>query len=239
MARDFNGTSSDYIEETATATSFIEGFTAITFSFWIWPDNFTSEYKPMGQWNGNFDQSVFLINLQNGAAAGKVGCILAAASSSDSSNRRSSGVLTSGQWNHVIITWVATDTFTFRLNGSDSAPETWITSDTIATPGSSGSRPKMRIGAAADGGYLDGKMAEVAIWNRVLTSDEQTGLAGGESPDTYLSNLKFYVPLLNAAGAVEDLMDRKGFTINGTSLSTHPSITYPTYNSRYLMQGGI
>ena len=180
MARDFAAGTDGLTGSASTAIA--NGATSLSIALWVWPDNFTAAYKLIGQWNGNFDQSIFLIQL-SGAGNNKPSFILTANASSQDSDRRSSGTLTSGQWNHVVCTWTATDTFTFYLDGSSSAPETWLTSEGISAAASSGSTPAITVGKAADGGSLDGKMAEVAVWkNYVITAPEASSLAKAYSP---------------------------------------------------------
>ena len=75
------------------------------------------------------------------------------------------------------------------------------------------------------GGYQNGQIAEVGIWNAALTAAEIASLASGMTPDKIRpQNLVFYAPL------VRDLIDQKGgLTItnnNGATVAAHPRI-YP------------
>ena len=75
------------------------------------------------------------------------------------------------------------------------------------------------------GAFLDGRLAEVGIWNAALTAAEIASLAKGMTCDKIRpQNLVFYAPL------VRDINDQKGgLTItnnNGAAVANHPRI-YP------------
>lgn len=86
---------------------------------------------------------------------------------------------------------------------------------------------------------FDGKLAEFAIFNRILTSGEIADLAAGVSASSLLDNgLVHYTTLKN--GNFNDLISGSNSVDTGTVDFTHPTITYPAQTSpRYLIQGGI
>ncbi len=70
---------------------------------------------------------------------------------------------------------------------------------------------------------MDGRIAEVGIWNAALTAEEIASLAKGMTCDKVRpQNLVFYAPL------VRDLVDQKGgLTItnnNGATVADHPRV---------------
>lgn len=82
------------------------------------------------------------------------------------------------------------------------------------------------IGAGHDGSYeyWDGKIAEFAIWNRVLTAAEATILGKGFSPLFIPNGLVFYAPLVRGA---KDLKSGNSGTIVNAVVFPHPRIIYP------------
>jgi hypothetical protein len=80
-----------------------------------------------------------------------------------------------------------------------------------------------RTSAGTIGGYHDGNIAEVGIWNAALTAAEVASLAKGMTCDKVRpQSLVFYAPL------VRDLIDAKGGrTItnnNGATVANHPQV---------------
>ena len=73
------------------------------------------------------------------------------------------------------------------------------------------------------GGYYDGVVAEVGVWNAVLTAAEVASLAKGMTCDKVRpQSLVFYAPL------IRDLIDAKGgLTItnnNGATVANHTRV---------------
>jgi hypothetical protein len=84
----------------------------------------------------------------------------------------------------------------------------------------------LMVGARSDStAFFDGQLAELAFWNRVLTDQEWTNLAAGQSPLLAApSGLIFYARLNN--DAVDEIGAITG-TITNATPTTHPTITYP------------
>jgi len=71
--------------------------------------------------------------------------------------------------------------------------------------------------------FLNGSIAEAAIWNAALTDAEIASLAAGFTPDQIRpQSLQFYAPL------VRDLVDVRGgrtiTNVNSATVATHPRI---------------
>lgn len=69
-----------------------------------------------------------------------------------------------------------------------------------------------------------GRMAEFAIWDRLLTDEEWAGLGAGFSPSCFPRSLVSYVPLVREK---IDLL-RAAPTIIGTVVQNHPRTFYPS-----------
>jgi len=73
-------------------------------------------------------------------------------------------------------------------------------------------------------GYLSGRLAEVAKWDRAITGDEIAALAGGASPAFFPVDRAWYLPMK------EDLRERDAvltITNTGTVLVAHPTVADP------------
>lgn len=72
----------------------------------------------------------------------------------------------------------------------------------------------------------DGRIAEFAMWNRILSASEVAGLAKGASPMAIPSGLTSYIPM------IRDLRDWKVATVpvatGAVAFDTHPDVFYPT-----------
>lgn len=122
--------------------------------------------------------------------------------------------IVSGNWHSIICTWddTANQTY-FYIDGTTRASNTstLVTNTISANP----------VWGNADAGSgnvdLAGDLAEIALWNRVLTSGERAAIDGGASPD--------------AGGTSGDWLAYRSCRENaiwadsGITLATHPTIT--------------
>lgn len=77
------------------------------------------------------------------------------------------------------------------------------------------------IGNRGDGSRTFGaRLAEFAIWNRLLSQGEWTALGAGVSPMSFPQELRCYVPLIRDGG---DLLASVSF-VSGTQPKAHPRI---------------
>jgi hypothetical protein len=77
-----------------------------------------------------------------------------------------------------------------------------------------------RLGRLNPAAYMDGLLAEVAIWNAALSDEEVASLAAGFSPLLVKpENLVVYVPLVRT---IQDVVGGLGFTATGTVVAEHP-----------------
>jgi len=130
---------------------------------------------------------------------------------------------TASTWTHALGIFTSTTSRTAYIDGGDSNENT---DNKTAI-----NMAYFMVGAykqSAPTGYFDGLLAEVAVWNKALSSDNAVSLAGGANPLlTEYANLIAYWPLLN------DALDDKGtnnLTLVGTPTydADHPTIE-PSY----------
>lgn len=120
---------------------------------------------------------------------------------------------------------------------SDGAQEIYTNGASRATATAAGA-PAYTVGANTfigkhgNGGTnndMDGDIAELAVWNRVLSDDEVAILGADRFSPAFIPNgLIFYLPMIRD---IKDLKAATSLTINGTTVSDHPRIIYPSnYN---------
>lgn len=147
----------------------------------------------------------------------------------DAANARIEGATsaaTTGSWQHVGATFLGNDSNGLRLyvGGAEDANSP-ASSVGVSTTSTSTLNPGVQVGDAADGTRdIDGKLAEVAAWNRVLSGAEMASLASGFSP-LFFPGLIFYAPLVRED---EDIVGGNAPSVNGTpSVFPHPRMIYP------------
>lgn len=184
MARDFNGTT-DRIDFASPAT--LTG-SAVTISAWVYSDG------PAG----NADYILCL----HCSGDTSIGLVFSIASSTSMNFYRAGSIATLNVvgtvanswagWVHLLATHDGTFTNATTVhiyrNGTEVSYPTQTNGNTEAAPSGSWS-----IGGRIfdDNRNLDGKIAFVGVWNRVLDAGEIAGLAAGNIPDTYSTNLIF------------------------------------------------
>ena len=103
----------------------------------------------------------------------------------------SSASYTTNTWNMATAVGTSTTSRTVYLNAANSVTNT--TSRVITTP----DRVLMGVTRTYDAPTYEGYLAEVAIWNVTLTTDELSSLYTGTKADKIRpQNLKFYMPLV-------------------------------------------
>lgn len=145
-------------------------------------------------------------------------------SNSEDSASYNTGVDISGAWHHTAAVFTSSTSRTVYYDGSTGSSSTSITDsysnlDSVAVA--------VRQWATGRSRYLDGNLAELAIWNAALTDAEVASLAAGYSPLLIRpANLVFYVPLIRDND--EDIVGGLSLTANGTpTVEAHPRVIYP------------
>jgi hypothetical protein len=136
------------------------------------------------------------------------------------SSSATTGSIVAGQWFHVCGVFQTNSSRTLYWNGVASAANTTIITPFTVTRIQIARRANTSLSAPA---FLTGNVAEVGIWNDVLTAAEIASLAKGMTCDKIRpQSLVFYAPL------VRDLIDQKGgLTItnnNGATVTEHTRV---------------
>lgn len=214
MARAFSAAGSQYL---STTQSPVQSH-PLTIVCWVRTANVvanpTQALVAAGRVNTNNRHSLQLVNNASAAQAVSRQDLNAGVAAQTANN-----VVAQGVWTHVAATFE-----------SPTLRQVWAggvvggTNTTAATP--SGPFDYVAIGSRYNptlGAYANGDIADVGIWNVVLTADEIAALARGVTCDQIRpQSLVFYAPL------IRDLVDvRGGLTItnnNGVTVSDHTRV---------------
>ncbi len=217
MSRSFVAASSQYLAFTAgqPVTTY-----PCTFSCWFKP-NASANGALMEVSHGSDNNRIALYANSSGKVA------MVSSTAGTAAEAVSSTTYTAGAWNHALGTVGSATARTVLLNGGGSASN----STSIATANCA----KYYIGALWANGaltagyYFDGEIADAAVWNVVLTADEQAALAAGVSPLLVRpESLMCYHPLLARSTVEEDWISIFPLTNTGTTAGTsRPRISYP------------
>jgi hypothetical protein len=210
MAYEFNGTS----QSLSTASTPVT-VVPLTIACWFYPDTITTNYT--------------LLQISNGTALERFGIAALGAVAGDPVRAFSlqNGVgavadstvgFSASSWQHACGVFSTTNSRSVFLNGTNSSTNTGASTPVGVN--------KIEIAFRTDvtpGLFLDGRLAEVGIWNAALTAQEVASLAKGMTCDKVRpQSLVFYAPL------VRDLIDQKGgLTItnnNGATVNQHPRV---------------
>jgi hypothetical protein len=129
------------------------------------------------------------------------------------------------QWFDAIFTWdgsvTAANVHIYVNNVEVSYFQTQNGSGTPDAPAGTWSLGGWLLG---DGPNLDGRMADIGWWNRVLTAGERKSLLQGYAPQFIPKGLKFAPDLIRNQ---RDLISGQTGTLDGTTVVVHPRVINP------------
>lgn len=218
MAYLFDGTG-DHINFTKSAAA--TDLAQVSYSFHYIKDAFTGEYREIfwsgGAWSANFH--TFVQHDSSYMAFGS--------NWTTQESRWSIPVPTDGVWTNDVWTYDFGSSANLPVAYRDGVSQTiTIRANPIGTADYAKDDGNLRIGAYQDGSaeYWLGKIAEFAIWNRILTAAEAAILGKGYSPLFIPNGLVFYAPLIRN---VPDLKGGGSGTVTNAAVFAHPRIIYP------------
>jgi hypothetical protein len=126
-------------------------------------------------------------------------------------------------WHHIAGVWTATNSRAAFLNGGNKG-----TDIVDVTPVNLNVTSIGRVGDSTPVDYMDGRIAEVGIWDVALTDAEIAILAAGFSPLFIRpQNLVAYWPLIRDED--QDRVGGYGFTAYNTpTIGVHPPVIMPS-----------
>ena len=159
----------------------------------------------------------------DGGAAGDPIKASQAAGGTVNSASTSTGYST-GVWTHAAAVFATTTSRTAYINGGSSGTST----STRNNPSGLDSVSIGRLGYSTPINYLNGRTAEVGVWNVELTATEIATLAKGVSPLLVRADaLVSYWPIVGRTSPEIDLMGAHPLTLTGTVQVDHPPMRYP------------
>lgn len=224
-ARDFDG-ATDRIDYAAPLNAKAQ---AQTFSCWAWIDNFStdhSQYLFTEHTEGTPDAwaNIFYIswadpnwNLSFLARHDGVSSLLRLSNNDP---------FTLGAWHNLLFTWDGSTTAANSHIYVDGSEVSYLTT-TNGVGNNHDCNGPWALGARNENDIrnMDGRMAAVGWWNRVLGAGEITSLAKGYSPLFIPNGLKFAPDLVRS---YFDPISGAAGTLDGTSVIAHPRIIYPS-----------
>jgi hypothetical protein len=158
---EFNGTS-DYID---TASLPLDTFTNFTISGWFYIDNLSTTRVLLGFGSSSSNFPIIVLEAQS---SGVARFFVRDSGSSSASLDSSAGAITTGKWYFLAGTRNGND-YKGYLDGSLTAN---VTTSAVDVEGELDLFGIGRLRRLNPSGYMDGNLANVAIWNRALSSDE-------------------------------------------------------------------
>jgi hypothetical protein len=158
-------------------------------------------------------------------AAGQLRAIAKTTAGGGTGIATSTGTYTANSWHHAAGTFASSTLREIFLNGTGGDTNT----TTVSFPtGLDGIRIGI-VGGVAPGDAFDGDLAEVAVWNVVLTDAEIQALANGASPN-YIRRgaLVGYWPVWSDSIGEDFTASGNTLTNTGTTAANH------VYGSRYV-----
>jgi len=217
MARDFNGTTQ---YGTLTLNTAQKAITVSSWAWWEYLDSNAQYKRPYHMVAGAF---AWRMEFDDGW-----GYVFVATQNS-ADGKWSIAKPTTGAWHHICITYdgssTANDPLIYLDGVSQAVTERSTPSGTLLLPDGT-----VTIGRASGGGQeFDGRLAEFAIWNRILTAGEVAALGKGFAPPTNPRGLLTYLPLIGRASPEIELMGGSNLTLSNSPANIeHPRMIYPS-----------
>lgn len=233
MARDFNG-STDRLDWSSLGN--LTG-SALTISAWVYIDTYPG---------GATSTEYIFCTHQSGDAAFALAFVMYGVNGAMEFFRNgttliirttSATLVPTGAWTHVLVTHDGTMADYTKVKiyiGGTEATYTGTNQNGASEVTGTGS---WSLGGRIydDARNIDGKLAEVSVWNRVLTTGEISALAGGSAPSLIPTNLLYYYSAKTDTTTAET--GGAAATADGTSYSAgHPTINYGSPYYAYAQQ---
>lgn len=225
MARDFNGTTQDAINAGTPVTA-----VPITIACWFNSDSVTADQALVSiQDTAGGDR--FLL-LANGTGAGDP-VMAQSRTSGVSRSALSTTGFTTGTWYHACGVFATSTSRTAYIDGG-SAGSNALSS----TPASIAEIALASINSAST--WLNGRLAEVGVWNVALNASEVAALAGRVSPlRIRTGSLKIYVPMFGVGSPERDYIGGYHMTLNNTPAQSAHYGVQPPFGYDYGWRGAF
>ncbi|MHC4181776.1 MAG: LamG domain-containing protein [Planctomycetota bacterium] len=222
MARNFEKDSSEGLLYTINnGMTFSNGF---SLSVWINPESVDTTNKRI-IYIATGGTLICQVQLDNGTA-GEAQANFKGDDDSNCFRETTAGAIGSnGTWEHFVCTHDGSRTSTnlrFYSDGSETGYTTDV--DGTGTTRDAAASDTIAVGYNNVGSaqYYDGLLAELAIWDKVISAGEIAALSKGLSPKIFAPN--FHIPLIRDT---HELFQASSVSETGTTVSPHPPVIYP------------
>lgn len=223
MAYDFDG-SGDYI--TLTKGTPAVDLSAFSVAFWLTCDSAGGTNRNV-YWSGGGWSTSFHSFIQTHNSGAQANLLHFKAGWNPGHGSWSIDTAPPSTFEHHLITYdfgsISNDPVWYRNGSSVTVTER---TTPIGSANYAQDSTNCRVGAGHDGSYefWDGKIAEFAWWNRILTAEEAAMLGKGYSPLFIPKGLVLYTPL---ARQTHDLKSGSVNSVTNAVVAPHPRIIYP------------
>lgn len=178
-AAQFTAANSEWLS-IADNTTLSSGNIDFTIACWVYLDSKPSLCGIVGKWTITGNQQEYLISYVGGGTDRFF--FVASSAGNNQTNRQAStfGAPSTGTW-YLIVAWhdAAADTVNIQINNGT------VDTTTGYTGGLFDSTAEFTVGRYNGTNYWDGRIDEVGIWKRVLTTNERTLLYNGGAGRTW------------------------------------------------------
>lgn len=223
MARLFNGSS-----DNASVALDLSGTALLTVSFWLWWDTFADNDDLAMEFEIGTTAGSFIVN-PNDSATGDV--VVSVGGNTPDYNQVRFTRPSGAAWHHWCIGMdrghASQEVRFITIDGvSQSLSQTSLLTGNHTDNFANGTLYVMsRSGSSLFGA---GRMAELAIWQVLLDTDEAAALGKGLSPKLIRPTSRpFYWPMIGRNSPEIELSFGSEMTLSGTSATEHPRVIYP------------
>ena len=225
MAYDFDDASSQYIDY--GDVPFLDGLATISGQAWVNLDDVSADHYIFSKYivSATGQGLLFLFDLAGGGSGRSVVYNIFFQDDAIVRVEGANNSASASGWQHVLFTVDFGGVLNLWVDGSKDANSGVDATSISSFPSTSAS---LQVGKRSDStSYMDGQIAECALWNRVLTDDEIIALSKGYSP-RFFSNGLLWNPSL-VRGSADQISGLAGTPTNSPTVSDHPPIIYPSH----------
>ena len=219
MARDFDGVNDEILIPDAAIW---DALTAITVTCFVKPDSTASRGDFFTRWGQEVSQDSW--NLLQGVTANRAQFFITDQFSFFDSGADTADLSTTA-YTHLAGSWTSGSPVRLWRDGTNTTSSGNVT----GTMPTTAVQPAIGNGVEDIDQFVDGSIAECAIWNVELDVAEIGALADGFSPLLVRpTNLLGYWPLIGRTSPEIDLINANNGTVTEAIASAHPAVLYPT-----------
>lgn len=219
MARSFTASSSQYL---SNANAIVTAY-PFTLACWFNPNTVDDSDTLISIGDTGSNNDVWIL-VADGTTAGDPVSFTSRAAGTTRTASTSTG-FSASVWQHAVAVGVSSTSRTVYLNGGSSGSNTTDSTPANLDTTAIGVRATLTLA-----NYMNGLIAEAAIWNTNLTVDEVVVLSRGVSPLLIRPGLLIaYWPLIGGYSPEIDLVGSFSMTLTNspTKIGHYPGIYYP------------